>query len=333
MTAGLVTPLNPATIVNNGNQGAGIMAAFLGLNTVQQVRHFLAANGLPQKPWKGATEVLGALEGLLAARAEDPAFWVPLRALLGQLQAHARSMDCPYLPCPEAEILKAARLDEVIADLKAALPGRAEDRPHVALTRLAAPSLCCVLLLAMAAGCESSGGGKEPGDVGVEAEAGTDAQVEADAEPDVQVEADAGPDAQVEADVEPDVQVEADAGPDAQVEADAGTCCYDRPLYWDWSNAPHADIGADLTAYVEGSNLDPHTKDQLLACLGFYSATERADMVTLFQTKSPEEIAQYLQAVAQSDTCNPTVEVCYPCDEGVPAYKGVSFPVGPKRRS
>jgi hypothetical protein len=245
------------------------MAGLLGLNTVQQVRRFLADQGLPQEPWSGASEVLGALERLMAARAEDPAFWVPLKGLLESLQAHARSMDCPYLPCPEAEILKAACLDEVIADLKAALPGRAEDQPHVALTRLAAPSLCCVLLLAMAAGCDGSPFG--------------------------------------------------DSGPCGDGEC-VRTYTMD-PVY-------HGPIEADLTAYVQDSDLDDEYKGRLLACLSGFPVSDRQDMVALFQNKTPAEISQYLQDLAYSATCNPTGETCRPCGA---LYKGISFPAGPKR--
>jgi hypothetical protein len=282
------------------------MAALLGLNTVQQVRHFLAQNGVPQKPWTGASEVLGALEGLLAARAEDPAFWVPLKALLEQLQAHARSMDCPYLPCPEAEILKAARLDEVIADLKAALPGRAEDQPHVALTRLAAPSLCCVLLLAMAAGCESSGGGVSGKDVAGNGEVAGQEAEEALAAP----EPDGG---EIQGAVETAEEAGEVAGP-AEVEQlqDPG---------------PEPQEEKTLQEYIDDSDLDPYTKYNLQQCLeNAYSSQEREALVTLFQTETAAEISAKLQEIADSERCGPYMG-------GGELYKGVTFPARTRRRA
>jgi len=286
------------------------MTALLGLNTVQRLRRFLADNGMPQRPWTGASEVLGELEALLAARAEDPAFWVPLKKLLTALQAHARSLDCPYLPCPEAEILKAACLDDVIADLQAALPGRAEDQPHLALTRLAAPALCCVLLMAMAAGCKDRPSHQS---LGPPPRPSPSPQAQ---QPKAEPPLEAGPEGVPEmVEVTPDVQ---------------------------------EILARSVEDYVQDSNLRGLTKRRFLDCLAGFSSTEREDLVRLFQEKTPRQIARHLTAMARSERCrkDEPVEpvpkykgVSFPGGlrpgkpgESVPMYKGVSFPDELKRR-
>ncbi len=133
------------------------MRTYFEPTTVQRIRAFLAEQGMAMRPWSGASEVLQELERLLQARACDASFWASLRGLLAELVGSSEGG--VGWRVGGAEVLSPERIDGVIVDIRRALAvvGRAP-RPFLLLSKLAAPGLCAVLLLGMAAGCDDGGG-------------------------------------------------------------------------------------------------------------------------------------------------------------------------------
>ena len=83
----------------------------------------------------------------------------------------------------------------------------------------------------------------------------------------------------------------------------------------------------DVYDYLKGSTLSPSTIKALEDCLATFSDTRRQELVDLFKTKTPEEIAAHLEALAASTECKPeTPEKDVMPDRMVPLYKGISFP-------
>jgi len=111
-----------------------------------------------------------------------------------------------------------------------------------------------------------------------------------------------GGDVQV-AEVQPGVDTEPSAGDVEPSLPDAG----DVPL-------------KDVFEYLEESDLPSWVKEDLEECLSMFSESERQDLVGIFQDKTPEEIAEYLENLADSDKCLDLIE---PMDA---IYKGISFP-------
>jgi hypothetical protein len=128
--------------------------------TTQRVRGFLAEQGLAPKPWASLDETYASLYRLLRVRADDNAFWRPLSGLLRDLVADAA--DGPRrLPAPQAELLRSWDVEDLLRDLRCALPGRcAPAGDHRGFARsLGAPVLGGFLALGLAAsGCDEVGG-------------------------------------------------------------------------------------------------------------------------------------------------------------------------------
>jgi len=83
----------------------------------------------------------------------------------------------------------------------------------------------------------------------------------------------------------------------------------------------------DVYDYLEASTLSSEAKKALEECLKAFSDTKRQDLVELFETKTPEEIAAHLEALAVSTECQPaTPDKDVVPDLAVPLYKGISFP-------
>ncbi len=83
----------------------------------------------------------------------------------------------------------------------------------------------------------------------------------------------------------------------------------------------------DVYDYLDASSLSAQTKEALKECLKGFSDTKRQDLVDLFKTKSPEEIAAHLEGLAASTECQPaTPDKDVVPDLAVPLYKGISFP-------
>jgi len=133
--------------------------------TTQRVRDFLLAEGVTARPWSSLDETYAALYKLLRARCDDNAFWKPLSGLLRDVVADAA--DGPRrLPAPQAELLRSWDVEELVRDLRRALPGRcASAGDYRGFSRtLAAPVLGGFLVLGFAAaGCDTPPGeGDDP---------------------------------------------------------------------------------------------------------------------------------------------------------------------------
>jgi hypothetical protein len=140
------------------------MQTFIRPTTTQRVRDFLVAEGVAAQPWSSLDDTYAALYGLLRARSDDNSFWKPLSALLRDVVADAA--DGPRrLPAPQAELLHSWDVEELVRDLRRALPGRcAPACDYRGFSRtLAAPVLGGFLVLGLtAAGCDTPPG--ESGD-------------------------------------------------------------------------------------------------------------------------------------------------------------------------
>jgi hypothetical protein len=132
--------------------------------TTRRVRDFLESQGLEPRPWATLDETHAALYGLLRSRRDDNAFWRPLAGLVRDLVADAA--DGPRrLPARQAELLRSWDVEELVRDLRRALPAEcAPAGDHRGFSRsLGAPVLGGFLVLGLAmAGCdevEDPGGG------------------------------------------------------------------------------------------------------------------------------------------------------------------------------
>jgi hypothetical protein len=138
--------------------------------TTRRVRDFLGEQGLAPRPWSTLDETYSALYGLLRSRRDDNAFWKPLAGLVRDIVADAA--DGPRrLPARHAELLRSWDVEELVRDLRRALPGDcAPAGDHRGFARaLGAPVLGGFLVLGLAAvGCdnveEPGGGGGGGGD-------------------------------------------------------------------------------------------------------------------------------------------------------------------------
>jgi hypothetical protein len=135
------------------------MMATIRPTTTQRVRGFLIDQGIAPRPWSTLDETYAALYRLLRARRDDNAFWRPLAGLLRDVVADAA--DGPRrLPARQAELLRSWDVEELVRDLRRALPGRcAPVGDHRGFARaLGAPVLGGFLVLGLAAaGCDDGG--------------------------------------------------------------------------------------------------------------------------------------------------------------------------------
>ncbi len=91
-----------------------------------RVRAFLREQGAALSPWSGLDATYSELHALLDRRRDDPAFWGPLEALLREVLRQATDPDAERrLAAPAAELLSSWDAAELVASLRAALPGAA----------------------------------------------------------------------------------------------------------------------------------------------------------------------------------------------------------------
>ena len=268
--------------------------------TTQRVRAFLDAQGVDLKPWSGLDETYGELYALLNARRDDQSFWGPLADLLRDVVGQALDGES-RLPAPDAELLASWDIDELIRDLRKALPGDEILADHQTLTRfttgLHAAVLGGFLVLGMAAvGCT----------------------------PDEDSTPDAGGDAdQIEA---ADGDADGDADEDADVDGDA-----EGDAECDLENS------SVLGEILAESRIPEGAKQELCSCFASLNESWVGGLETLFATAAPAEIARILGLMA--DCCVQTPENLDSDFEdaeeafldgdlcgGVPVYRGVSFP-------
>jgi hypothetical protein len=127
----------------------------------QRVRTFLADQGAELRPWSGLQETYDELYGLLRQRRRDPEFWQPLKGLLQEVVASAAdSQRCGRGTSAQAELLASWKVDELVDDLRDALPDDASSARTDFTRSLSTAVLGGFLLLGLAAaGC--AGGDSE----------------------------------------------------------------------------------------------------------------------------------------------------------------------------
>ena len=94
----------------------------VALTITHRVRAFLQSQGAELRPWTGLDETYAELHRLLSERRDDPAFWGPLRGLLRDVLTRISDPDATPLLAPEAELLASWDVDQLVRDLRAALP-------------------------------------------------------------------------------------------------------------------------------------------------------------------------------------------------------------------
>jgi hypothetical protein len=270
-------------------------AAFLPETVVQRTRGFLVATGVETPPWLGAREVVDRLADLFVARRAADGDRGRLEAFLGELSAHAGDRVAgERLRELEAEVLRPSEVADVIEALSRELSDGADRRTILdgLLSCLHAPALSALLLLGIAAGCETGGGtsfADNPDSFGSE-------YVPSDGVPGDDVPGD-----EAVADVTPDL---------SSTQADV--------MLVDWVE------GSGLT--------DARKEALIECLTNAFTAQGRIDLATLFSTMTPQQIADHLLALTQAggecasfyhgEPKPDTAEEVFYSD----VYKGVSFP-------
>ena len=283
--------------------------AFHQPTVMQRLRSLLASHGLGLGPCAQLREALDARFALLHARRAEPAFWQTLQSLLRELVEAAEPVGWGTdSPRHAIEMLQPADIDVVVAQLQAAIaPGPKGRRPgrEAVIHRLGAPAALCVLLLTVAAGCGSA-----------EREACARTEPSAMAPEPSTTGASAAPFAQASGSAGAAVS----AATAAASAAPSGPAALPPPLQ-------------DVYAYVDGSNIATKLKGNLKQCLrGAYEREERESLLEIFRTRSPEDLAKFLEQLASGERCDEyfgrpgAPKKDPPFAAPVPLYKGVSFP-------
>ena len=106
---------------------------YLRKTVTQRLRGFLDQTGGSSPVWATADEVIGRLWATLRARRADPAFWREFTALVEDLRHDATRDPRVGLADPSAELLGRARVEDLVAELQAALtPARDSGARRVA---------------------------------------------------------------------------------------------------------------------------------------------------------------------------------------------------------
>ena len=265
-----------------------------------QVRTFLTEQGVDVKPWTGLDETYSELYGLLNQRRDDPGFWSPLAAMLQQIVSGAVDAGRPgRLPAPQAELMAAWDVEQLIEDLRAALPGGEAPRDPSTIqsfaSRLSSAVMGGFLLLglASASGCSD------------------------------------------DADVVKDAAVQVDQALDATAAWETGIPS-DSGAWFAKCNLANSTV---LWSSIDKSSLKLGQKKQLCDCFDSLNKSWADGLTQLFSTGSAKEISGALEHMlsccnssnkgnlnqdydkAKSDFLKSQL-----CQSGVPLYKGVSFP-------
>jgi hypothetical protein len=135
---------------------------YLQPTTIQRVRSFLEQAAVPLPAWTGTDAVLEALWTTLRRRRDDPVLWARLAALIEVLERDvAAGQGGARLAHPSADPLAGERAAALVAELREALgtsdePSTGRGAARRGMTRLSAPLVACLLLLAGACTKESA---------------------------------------------------------------------------------------------------------------------------------------------------------------------------------
>ena len=269
----------------------------------QQVRGFLVDQGVDVKPWSGLDETYGELYALLNRRRDDPQFWPPLARMLEQVVDGVVDPDRPgRLPAPQAELLASWDVEQLIDDLREALPGGDPPRDPSSVqsfaSRLSSAVMGGFLLLglASASGCSD------------------DADVE-----------------------KKDAAAAVDQAVDAKATPDTNPVWPDMGAWFAKCNLEKSSVV--WGAIDKSSALKWAQKKQLCGCFDSLNKSWADGLTKLFSSGSTSEIAKALEHML--NCCNSAnkknLQQDYDkakddflksqlCKAGVPIYKGVSFP-------
>jgi len=263
-----------------------------------EVRRFLEAQGVFLRPWVGLDRVYCELYELMARRRSDPEFWGPLGDLLETVRRHAIGTDGQSrLPAPQAELLSSWNVAEVVAQLRSALPptGGAADPRSVGrfAGSLPASVLSAFLVLGLAAaGCDQGTGmDDQTGDSGSDADSDSDTDSDSDSDTDADSDSDSDSDTDTDSDSDSDADGGMDSGPDGG----------DEPEWAEGCELPSSTV---LWTSIDDSALDGSLKTLLCECFANLSDYWSDALTALFETGTPEDVAQALEemvACCQND--------------------------------
>jgi hypothetical protein len=154
--------------------------------TTSRVRRFLSEQGVDLRPWSGLDETYAHLYALLNERKGDPTFWSPLSDLLGDVIND--TINQGRLPAPQAELLASWDIEDLMRDLRMALPG--DDQPpeqstvKLFLEGLSAPVLGGFLMLGLVTSACDKVEDDGNGDVDTDTDTDTDSDTDTDADND-----------------------------------------------------------------------------------------------------------------------------------------------------
>ena len=294
----------------------------VALTITHRVRAFLQSQGAVLRPWTGVEETYAELHRLLNERRDDSVFWGPLRELLADVLTRISTPGATPLPAPQAELLASWDVDQLVRDLRAALPEAADANVNGWIERFAAhasaPVLGGFLLLGWRlSGCggttsSSDSGGASGGTTS--GDAGTEPPVDAAADAPLNLDA-YGPDAG---------QTE-----DASQAEDAGSPA--------WARNCALDRDSVLYRAIADSTLGDWSKEALCGCFSSLGPSWNAGLTELFATATPEEVAAALQEMTECCSSGQLSGVEYQeaygeqlldgtlCYLALP-YRGVDFP-------
>ncbi|MDD5308253.1 MAG: hypothetical protein PHU25_13100 [Deltaproteobacteria bacterium] len=295
----------------------------------QRVRGFLAGQGVEVRPWAPLDETYASLYRLMSAKRDDAAFWGPVQGLLGEIVEDATGAN-GRLPAPQAELLKGWDIEELVRDLRRALPNEAVSDPS-AFKRfsagLSAPVLGGFLLFGVAAtGCNESKGdddtATDTGDAGGDTDTDTDSDTDADGDADSDTSTDSM------------TSTSPDTGSDTGTDTgDAGNA--DGGTDTSWDDGCALDSSSALWKTIDGAkSLSDEQKASLCACMSALQPDWQQDLSNVFEVCDPDIVALVLETLV--DECaknggslsdNPwslALSYCEPTTDT--AYKGVAFP-------
>ncbi len=130
--------------------------------SLHEIRDFLGRHDSAPPAWSDARAPLDALYGLLRERREDPVFWAELADLTRKLEDARRFEDAPAL--------EGARLDQLLTDLREALPVNGSGPGNATAwigSGIGLSALAAFVLLGSSLGCPTTAVCPEAADDGI----------------------------------------------------------------------------------------------------------------------------------------------------------------------
>ena len=295
----------------------------------QRVRRFLAEQGAALRPWTGLRETYDELYSLLRQRRNAPEFWQPLKGLLRDvIESAVASQSRGRRASAQAELLTSWKVDELVDELRDALPADANDAwpARTDFTRkLSSAVLGGFLLLGLAAsGCTSNSTAGGTGGAGGSGGSGGQITTVTDAA------SGGGAGGSGGAGGAGGAVMDAGGGDTTRVDGAAAACTQN--------------VTTELDHAIGGSRLTADQKGSFCQCFSALSTSWITSLTQLFATGTPEQISKMLLGLTGCCQANgmqtvrglnadPTSSDLQSIQSGsaysicaVPIYKGVSFP-------